>query len=47
MPCARCLVDRNDALTEIIARKIIEIGQTGISDPTKISEFAVKDLGIV
>jgi len=44
---ALCLVDRNDPLTEIVARKIIEIGQTGISDPAQISKLAIKDLGIV
>ena len=36
------LVDRNDPLTEMLARKIIEIGATGMSDPEKISEMAVK-----
>jgi hypothetical protein len=38
------LVDRNDPLTEIIAKKIIEISQTGISDPAQISQRAVEDL---
>jgi hypothetical protein len=28
-----CLVDRNDPITEMIAKKIIEIGQTGIKEP--------------
>jgi hypothetical protein len=41
-----CLVDRNDPLTELIAKKIIEIGQTGVKEPTQISELAIKDLGI-
>jgi hypothetical protein len=36
------VVDRNDPLTEMLARKIIEIGATGVSDPAKISELAVK-----
>ena len=36
------LVDRNDPLTEMLARKIIEIGATGVSDPAKISEMALK-----
>ena len=40
------LVDRNDPITEIVAKKIIEIGQTGLSDPVQISMRAVKDLGI-
>ena len=41
------LVDRNDPVTEIVAKKIIEIGQTGISDPAQISQLAVKDLGVL
>jgi hypothetical protein len=40
------LVDRNDPLTEMIAKKIIEIGQTGVKEPVQISELAIKDLGI-
>jgi len=39
------LVDRNDPLTEIVAKKIIEVSQTGIIDPAQISRLAVKDLG--
>jgi hypothetical protein len=38
------LVDRNDPLTEIVAKKVIEVSQTGISDPARISELAVNDL---
>jgi hypothetical protein len=34
------LVDRNDPLTEMIARKVIEIGATE-TDPAKISQRAV------
>jgi hypothetical protein len=34
------LVDRNDPLTKMVARKIIEIGATE-SDPIKISQTAV------
>jgi hypothetical protein len=41
-----CLVDRNDPLTELIAKKIIEIGQTGVKDRAQISTLAIKDLGI-
>jgi hypothetical protein len=43
---ALCLVDRNDPITEMIAKKIIEIGQTGVKEPAQISELAIKDLGI-
>lgn len=39
------LADRNDPLTELVARKIIEIGQTGVRDPVQISRLAVTDLG--
>ena len=41
-----CLVDRDDPLTEIIAKKIIEVCSTGISDPAEISERAIKRLGL-
>lgn len=41
------LVDRNDPLTEIIARKIIEIGQNAGQTPAEISKRAIDDLGIV
>jgi hypothetical protein len=40
------LVDRNDLLTEIVAKKVIEISLTGISDPAQISKLAVKGLGL-
>ena len=36
------LVDRNDPFTEMIARKVIEIGATGVTDPAKISQLAIK-----
>ena len=38
------LTDRSDPLTELVARKIIEIGQTGVRDPQQISRRAVTDL---
>ena len=40
------LVDRDDPVTEIIARKIIEIAATGVHDAAEIAEIAVKQLGI-
>jgi hypothetical protein len=40
------LVDRNDRLTEIVARKIIEIGKSG-GDPAEIARLAVKTLGLL
>jgi hypothetical protein len=39
-------VDRNDPITEMIAKKIIEIGQTGVKEPAQISQLAIKDLGV-
>ena len=41
-----CLVDRNDPIVKIVAKKIIEIGQTGLHDPAQICRQAVKELGI-
>ena len=38
--------DRNDSLTELIARKIIEIGATGVRDPLEICKIAIKRLRI-
>jgi hypothetical protein len=38
------LVDRNDQLGEMVAKKIIEIWQTGVRDPADISAQAVKSL---
>ena len=39
------LVDRNDPITEMVARKIIEVGKAG-GDPAEIARIAVKALGI-
>jgi hypothetical protein len=40
------LVDRNDPITEMIARKIIEIGQRGVRDPMLLSELTIKEMGL-
>jgi hypothetical protein len=40
------LKERDDALTQLIAKKIIEVGQTGIRDPAQISQLAIKELGL-
>jgi hypothetical protein len=41
------LVDRNDPLCEMVARKIMEVGAaSGASDPIVISEIAIKQLKI-
>ena len=39
------LRDSDDAMCKIVARKVIEIGATGIRDPDEISRQAVKELG--
>lgn len=39
------LKSRSDPITEIVAQKIIEIGQTGVRDPLHISNLAIKALG--
>jgi hypothetical protein len=43
---AVCLVDRGDPLTELVARKIIQIAGTGIDDPAQLSARAIKELGL-
>jgi hypothetical protein len=40
------LVDRADPVTQIIARKIIEITQTNERDPARISMLTIQELGI-
>jgi hypothetical protein len=40
------LVDRNDPLAEMVAKKIIEIGQTGVRDPAEISALTIQELGV-
>ncbi len=41
-----CVKDRDDPLTEMIAKQIIKIAQTGIKDPAQISALAIKELEI-
>jgi hypothetical protein len=38
--------DRDDPLTEKIAKEIIEAGQTGLKDPAGISRVVVERLGM-
>lgn len=40
------LVDGNDPLTEIVAKKIIDIHKVGVSDPAQIAKLAIKELGL-
>jgi len=42
-----CVKDRNDPLTEMIAKKIIKIAQTGVKDPAQISARAIQELGVL
>jgi hypothetical protein len=41
-----CLTDRDDPVTQIVARKVFEIAQTGIEDPAEISKLAIMRLGL-
>jgi hypothetical protein len=36
------LNERDDPMTQAVAKKVIEIGQTGISDPTQISQLVIR-----
>jgi hypothetical protein len=38
------LADRTDPITELVARKIIEVGESGLRDAAEISRRAVKSL---
>ena len=40
------LADRTDPVTEIIAKKIIEIRQTGERDPVQIRRLALEHIGV-
>jgi pyrimidine operon attenuation protein/uracil phosphoribosyltransferase len=40
------IVDRGDPLAELLAKKIIEVAQTGIREPADISAQAIKEIGI-
>lgn len=39
------LVDRNDPVCEIVARKVVEIGLDGTRDPREIAARTIKRLG--
>ena len=41
-----CVKERDDPLTEMIAKKIIKIAKTGIHDPNQIAARVIKELGI-
>jgi hypothetical protein len=39
-----CVKDRDDPLTELIAKKIIKIAQSGVKDAVQISALAIREL---
>ena len=39
------LTNRADPFTEIIAKAVFEIAQTGVRDPMHLREFALKQIG--
>jgi len=41
-----CVKDRDDPLTEMIAKKIIKIAQTGVDDAAQLSALVIADLGV-
>ena len=43
---ALSLVDRNDPITEMIAKKVIELGQRGVREPRQLSDLTMKELGV-
>jgi hypothetical protein len=38
------LKDRRDRMTELVAKKVFEIGQTGVGDAAEISRLAIQKL---
>jgi hypothetical protein len=44
--CVLQLADRQDQITELVAKKIIEVAQLGETDPERISILALEGLGI-
>ena len=42
----RLNLDRTDPNTEIIAKKIIELGQRGVREAAQLVELAIKELGV-
>ena len=40
------VVDRNDPLCDMVARKVIEVGVSGIREPREVAEMAVARIGL-
>ncbi len=38
------LKNRDDAITKLVAKRIIAISQTGVRDPVRLAQLAIKDL---
>ncbi len=36
------LVDRDDPVTKVIGEKVVEVGTSGVTDPSEIAEIVVK-----
>jgi hypothetical protein len=41
-----CVKDRDDALTEMIAKQIIKIAQAGVHDAAQLSALAITELAV-
>ena len=41
-----CVKDRDDPLTEMVAKTIIKIAQTGVNDAAQLSGLAIIQLGV-
>ena len=41
-----CVKDRDDPLTEMIAKTIIKIAQSGVRDTAQLSALAIEQLGV-
>lgn len=39
------LTERSDPITQLVAQKIFELGQTGMRDPQQISALAIQAFG--
>ena len=39
------VVDRNDPFCDMVARKVIEVGATGVREPREIAKMAVARIG--
>jgi hypothetical protein len=40
------LVDRNDPITELVAKKVIEMAQRGVREAQQLSDMTLKELGV-